>query len=106
MLPLLCPELQEPQKLEETLLSLIDSTCSARENLGFNFPRDMLQDVVQKPVADKCFKCMRSCLLLGFCWAMMEVYRSYAEEEAKTGEKGELVEGDAENDLPETETEQ
>lgn len=82
MLPLVCPELQEPaDQIDKALISLIDKVCASRENIGVTFPVDASQGVIQKPLADKWFKVMRSCLLLSFCWAIMEVYRNYIEEE-------------------------
>lgn len=88
MLPTLCPELLETEKLDSLVVPLIEKACSGRENLGTTFALESIQDVVQKPVADKCFKVMRSCLLLTFCWTTVQVYKNFTEEGEGTPEEG------------------
>eukprot|EP01127_Copromyxa_protea_P012352 TRINITY_DN3209_c0_g1_i2.p1 TRINITY_DN3209_c0_g1~~TRINITY_DN3209_c0_g1_i2.p1 ORF type:complete len:146 (-),score=35.64 TRINITY_DN3209_c0_g1_i2:6-443(-) len=92
LLPVVCPELQESQtQIEANLLSLIDKVISGRENLGVTFSHEFMQGISSKSVADKSFKVMRSCILLSFCWAVIQVWQTYneqgAEEEEEEGEK-------------------
>jgi hypothetical protein len=98
-----CPELQDPQ-LDNSLLSLVEKVISGRENLGVTFPTDVQQEVRQKPVADKSFKVMRSCLLLSFCWAVIQVYKTYTEEGDNPSEEKKETEGDGSCEQSEMET--
>ncbi len=79
MVSLVCPELQVPlDTMMTNTIPLMTQVCSGRENIGHDFSRDILREVTgPSPAAEKSLKVIRSCLLLSFCWTLLELYNRY-----------------------------